>query len=532
LNHGEHSDHGVLFPLPCLRGRGLGRGGFEPQSFLESKNSPQRHKEHKGAQSQICHSERSEESHSFSRGILPPVFTGVRMTALSFVILCVLCDFVVNPFLNCKDTKARRKAQTKTVMPAQAGIRQTLKESNRKVVLLADLRTGFKHPTVLILGAGASWHYGYPTGEVLVQKIIKKAKEMAQYIEGMTPDIKAHCTPDFGKWDDIKVQCHDLAKHLGYVNPLLIDYFLESNEVVRAIGKLMVAWVTLECEAKYNWKDNGGNINRKEILENSPLKSERKDAEDIIYLKGYRDDWCRFVLHKLTSDRDENSKLSHNNVTFVTFNYDVSLETALYKGLGSSGLEKKEIRDFLLDERFLHIYGKVGGAAKNKRNPLPLFSQMGRQLQGAEKDLVQHHKRWLDDSFQASKNLKTIGGHEKHENKDVIDKAKAAIQGAQVIYILGYGFDRRNNDLLELKNVFQGRQQTDRKVFFTNFENRNSINKKASELFFGRDDGFLPPTYIRNTANDREGFYSGNMNYYEKSIRDVYQALEQDFDFV
>jgi len=29
----------------------------------------------------------------------------------------------------------------------------------------------FKNPTVFILGAGASWHYGFPTGEDLVRKV-------------------------------------------------------------------------------------------------------------------------------------------------------------------------------------------------------------------------------------------------------------------------------------------------------------------------------------------------------------------------
>jgi hypothetical protein len=33
----------------------------------------------------------------------------------------------------------------------------------------------FTTKTVFILGAGASWHYGYPTGEGLVKKVVEKA---------------------------------------------------------------------------------------------------------------------------------------------------------------------------------------------------------------------------------------------------------------------------------------------------------------------------------------------------------------------
>jgi hypothetical protein len=37
----------------------------------------------------------------------------------------------------------------------------------------------FTRKTVFILGAGASWHYGYPTGEELVRMVIQRA-EMAK----------------------------------------------------------------------------------------------------------------------------------------------------------------------------------------------------------------------------------------------------------------------------------------------------------------------------------------------------------------
>jgi hypothetical protein len=34
----------------------------------------------------------------------------------------------------------------------------------------------FTNKTVFILGAGASWHYGYPTGEELVKQVIKRCE--------------------------------------------------------------------------------------------------------------------------------------------------------------------------------------------------------------------------------------------------------------------------------------------------------------------------------------------------------------------
>ena len=40
----------------------------------------------------------------------------------------------------------------------------------------------FKNETVFVLGAGASWHYGYPTGEGLVDDVI-----------AMAGRVSAHC---------------------------------------------------------------------------------------------------------------------------------------------------------------------------------------------------------------------------------------------------------------------------------------------------------------------------------------------------
>jgi hypothetical protein len=44
----------------------------------------------------------------------------------------------------------------------------------------------FTKNTVFILGAGASWHYGYPTGEELVKKVIQKADYACDYLEYST----------------------------------------------------------------------------------------------------------------------------------------------------------------------------------------------------------------------------------------------------------------------------------------------------------------------------------------------------------
>jgi hypothetical protein len=41
----------------------------------------------------------------------------------------------------------------------------------------------FTNSTVFVLGAGASWHYGYPTGEGLIDSIISMADRFSSYCE-------------------------------------------------------------------------------------------------------------------------------------------------------------------------------------------------------------------------------------------------------------------------------------------------------------------------------------------------------------
>jgi hypothetical protein len=168
----------------------------------------------------------------------------------------------------------------------------------------------FTKKTTFILGAGASWHYGYPTGEELVKKIIQKVPHVIQYLSYLAtrqhrvlPNILGVEEPDTASADEIAKtshaaleQCLALKAGLEQVNPLVIDYYLGWNPGLQTIGRLLIAWVILECE--YIRRQNGANINRRELLINSPHEAERKRVNGLD-LKRYKDDWCRFVIHQL-----------------------------------------------------------------------------------------------------------------------------------------------------------------------------------------------------------------------------------------
>jgi hypothetical protein len=212
------------------------------------------------------------------------------------------------------------------------------------------------HPNqnVFILGAGANWHYGYPTGEELVEKVKATARTAINYFTTVLTStangipirpkyikrLSSNDPPQRGlegmrkEWEDAQNECTDLLERLITVDPLVIDYFLGQNPHLTDIGKFLIAWVILESEAVYI--RDGINNNRRDLLLRTADSRDRDRATSISYIQAnYKDNWYRFVLHKLVTGCSNAESLLGNKVTFITFNYDVSLEFQLFRGLSA-----------------------------------------------------------------------------------------------------------------------------------------------------------------------------------------------------
>jgi hypothetical protein len=387
----------------------------------------------------------------------------------------------------------------------------------------------FQKRTVIITGAGASWHYGYPTGETLVQRVIEKAKIASEFFKGtaeasipnalvIQPNFFSRYPSTPGGLPDIRNnwftaanECSELAKRLTQVRPLVIDYFLGQNESLREIGKLMIAWVIRECAIRRM---------------NDPVNYNRRDPRRGIIGDHTRDDWYRFMVHKLVSGCASARSLHENQVTFVTFNYDVSLEWYVEQALASIELFSTEVHKFFQTNPVLHIYGNViqhPDDASKSLNPFPSNLKPASRDVFALGQAYQAVKELFDRSFESAQRIRTIGPHEKGDNVGTIERARAAIARAECVYLLGYGFDENNSALIQLPNCLWYAAGQKRAVLFTNYENRNVINKKASHLFFRNPSQFLPPQLP---------IWSNNTYYCEKSTESVYDALERDFDSV
>jgi hypothetical protein len=354
----------------------------------------------------------------------------------------------------------------------------------------------FSQPTVFILGAGASWHYGYPTGETLVKKVIEKAEIAAAFFKWSAengnvnyPKVFLETTedgPDWkGRWKALQDQCERLKRGLQQVNPLVI------------IGRLLIAWVILECEDH----SRGVNINQEDIAGRQRLLAESKD------------DWCRFIVHQLAIHCRTSGDLFRNLVSFVTFNYDVSLEVALRNGLQHIQMfDEPEVDKFLDGSRIVHVYGKVrefkSGRAQVKWSIANTNPNIGIILDFCD---------LLNVVYSAAKDIRVIDSHDKGANPVDLTIAQTQIDDAQRVFILGYGFDETNSKRLRLPESLRLGGKANKVVAFTNFGDINQVNKRASKVFFGNTDSFPPngQSIVRHA---------------EKSTRNAYDALSLDFD--
>jgi hypothetical protein len=213
-----------------------------------------------------------------------------------------------------------------------------------------------------------------------------------------------------------------------------------------------------------------------------------------------------------------------NDVRFITFNYDVSLEQALYQGLRHIQLfDAADIDEFLANDRIMHVYGKV---RERPTEPAPAlnWSEQGRDPKGLGLSaLIQYYserKVFLDHIYAASRGLRVIDPEDKETDKEIIKAATKAAAEAKRVYILGYGLDPNNSERIGLpKSLHYGTSK--KSVMFTNYGDINRVNKRASKVFFGAQNQFNPGGH--SIVAQRDALY-------ERSIRDVYEALELDFE--
>jgi hypothetical protein len=204
---------------------------------------------------------------------------------------------------------------------------------------------------------------------------------------------------------------------------------------------------------------------------------------------------------------------------------------ALHQGLRHiQRFKAHDITEFLGKDRICHIYGKVRDVPPldppllkwskqsnwYKRVTAPGYDDTTPLLDYVE------YKIFLDGIYDASRHLRVIDPKDKETDVDVIKAASEVIEQAKFVYILGYGFDENNSERLGLPKCLYYERAPNKFVLFTNFGDISRVNKRASNLLFHNMRHFPSGGSL---VEQSDGVY-----HYERSVRNVYDALALDFE--
>lgn len=172
---------------------------------------------------------------------------------------------------------------------------------------------------VLVLGAGASHSYGFPTGRELIHLICQR---LSVELGDHRPILQRYSFQD----DEI----HRFQFGLLHSNLPSVDIFLENNPQYMKIGKVAIALALIPFE--------------------NPERPVRKDE-----LK-----WYEYLFNQMGASPDE-FEASKSRLPILTFNYDRSLEYFLLDSLTHAygGSEVNATRS-LKHLRVIHMYGELG----------------------------------------------------------------------------------------------------------------------------------------------------------------------------
>jgi hypothetical protein len=250
--------------------------------------------------------------------------------------------------------------------------------------------------TVFVLGAGASFPYGFPLGSQLKRLVLECYK-----------DAKPHAVHLYNTTSFDTAAAGEFINALQYSGLSSVDAFLERRPQFLDIGKATMGIELLIKESVSDlWKE--------------------------------QENWLTYLYanHMVGSSVEE---FADNCVSFVTFNYDRVVEHFFHTSLMSTfGKGIEETGKIVEQIPVIHLHGRLGF--------LPWQNTQGVVPYGAPTIDKQVMDTLLNE-------IKVV-----HEDiTDVRDKeftrAKELLAEAERVYLLGFGFGARNVERLGLKQL-------------------------------------------------------------------------------
>jgi len=260
--------------------------------------------------------------------------------------------------------------------------------------------------TVFVLGAGASKPYGLPLGSELKQEILDVLDE-----DNASNRMVIELLAKAGGKEYEKTKLSMLRKTLSDSGDGTIDAFIETHEELADTAKRVVAYILLSKEIREN-------------VMRPPTK------------EGQASDWYAEVLRIMKADF---AQFTSNRVSFITFNYDRSLEHFLYTALSSrhrSEVTAEQWADVIRQIPVVHVHGDLG-----------VYHELGKD---ADRDRLGYGHKISDLSVRfAGSRINVV-----HENNAAVNAnyklAHELLRLANFVFFLGFGYDERNLRRLQL----------------------------------------------------------------------------------
>ena len=149
-------------------------------------------------------------------------------------------------------------------------------------------------------------------------------------------------------------------------------------------------------------------------------------------------------MTKTLIEPDSWKRFGENKVSFITFNYDRSLEHFLYDSLiNSFQIPHSSVKvDDYFPFKFLHVYGKIADLPWQGNNGIPYRHQT---------DIYKYINRMMD-------NIRIIYDIDTDDNH--IKELRETIRKAKRIFFLGFGFAKENMDILGIPSILHHQPKT------------------------------------------------------------------------
>lgn len=292
-----------------------------------------------------------------------------------------------------------------------------------------------KTRTVLVLGAGASSPYGYPIGSSLVG-----------HIQSRESTVGSGPLHSFG-FDHERYRELQEVLRFGAFNSIDAMLGLPQYAHLKDVGRLAIAYELVFGQTERNlWTEPGR--------------------------------WHSFLVQRMCEGCRTLEEFAENKLSVVTFNYDLSLEHAMFLAISQrfKSNTPTEVADALLRAMpVIHVHGHLGHLPWMGLNPSRTRAYGG--CCSAE------------DLRRAAEGIIIIS--EAVETTAEFNAARALIEDSEQIFILGFGFHPENVARLQIPLVGAANFKPERYISAMSLVNSTREQNRIASLFQGCDRIFF-----------------------------------------